>query len=989
MASLKDTLTRLFSNDIVMSKSGDGSTQALDVNRMQAISTDYTQGRYQRMYQAGYGGYSRSSMANGGIGGGGYGRGGDKSMQRLQLFRDYEAMEADPIIASALDVYADEIATEDEFGEILSVESENQEIKGIIQNLMREILDIDMNLRWWARSMLKYGDAFLKMHVVENHGVASVTPLDPYSMNRAEAGIGGETVFYHDDIEEEWQQWEVAHFRLLADWGLFPYGRSILENGRQLWKQLSLTEEAMLIHRIMRAPEKRVFKVDVGNINPDSIDSYMHQIIQDVQQTPLVDPQSGEYNLEFNLMNMLEDFYFPVRGSQTGTEVETLKGLNFQAIEDVEYLRKKLMSALRIPNAFLGYEKEIQGKCIAPWTKIPLASGKTAEAEEIVEHYQENENPEPLYAYSYDGETGKIVAGEIQGAEWTRENAEVVDVELDNGKTLTTTPDHKFMTREGEWVEAQNLSQGDSLMPLYRGEIDKEGMSGYETVYHPGEDKFQLFHRAVAEQHELYEEHGGSVVHHADFDKRNNRPNNLDCSMGFHEHREFYRRHAEKTINSEEAIRRRTNDPDWLKAASRAGKKGGRKNAEWLSDYASGREPANKNGVVVECDNCGEKTYKSRSRLNREQDNYYCSCSRANQINGSRDKAKLTHDQILAEASDATSFADLIERLGTTRKTLYSRIERFFGDREEFVEKHMPKISANALAQVNHSVESVTFREERIDTVDIQVKQYKNFATEAGVIVHNSTLAQESLKFAEAVRNMQKMMARELEKIGAVHLVSKGYSVEDVTNFKIRLTDPSIIAEQERIDFLQKKIRVAGDAMKNSLFSSDYVYKKLFNMSEDEIRKERKRMVDDWKREFRKDQIEREGNDPVKTGRGFGTPSQINGKQGELEPVAITGEDPDESPISRDFGLKDLSNQLRTTPGDVRPQYSQGGSPRAVNSSKQGKGPSIIQESFGLGENVDLEDEGTYMSIEGVEQSADESVADDILEDLGKINEDS
>lgn len=607
MPSIRDTLTRLFSNDVVMSKSDDGEVQALDVNRMQAISTEYSSGRYKRMYQ---GGYSRSSMGMSGLGGGGYGHGGgsDQSMHRIQLFQDYESMDADPIIASALDVYADEIATEDEYGRLLQVECENGEIKGIIENLLFEILNVNMNLRWWARGMLKYGDFFMKLHIVDGGGVVNVTPLDVYMMAREQPETGaGQTMFYHEDVGEPWQQWEVAHFRLLSDSNFYPYGRAILENGRQIWKQLSLTEEAMLVHRIMRAPEKRVFKIDVGNISPDAIDSYMHQIIQDVQQTPLVDPQSGEYNLEFNLQNMLEDFYFPVRGDNTGTEVETLQGLDYQAIEDVEYLRKKLMSALRIPNAFLGYEQEIQGK---------------------------------------------------------------------------------------------------------------------------------------------------------------------------------------------------------------------------------------------------------------------------------------------------------------------------------------------------------------------------------------STLAQESLKFAENVRKLQKMMAAELEKIAAVHLIAKGYDVSDVTDFNIQLTDPSIIAEQERVDFLQKKIRVAGDAMDNKLFSSDYMMEHLFNMSEEEIIKERKRMVDDWKREFRKDQIEREGNDPVKTGRGFGTPSQLSDAGStQLEPIAITGGGPESEGDDSNYGLRDLTPELGPDQSDVRPQYYQGGSPRAVNASKEKQKQSIITESLGLEEEFELRHEGSYMSLSAVEE-IDETAADHILEEL-------
>jgi hypothetical protein len=118
----------------------------------------------------------------------------------------------------------------------------------------------------------------------------------------------------------------------------------------------------MLIHRIMRAPEKRIFKVDIGNIPPNEVDNHMERIMNQMKKTPYLDQQTGDYNLRFNLQNMVEDFFLPVRGSDSGTSIDNLPGLEWTGTDDIEYLRNKMMAALKIPKAFLGYDESLSGK---------------------------------------------------------------------------------------------------------------------------------------------------------------------------------------------------------------------------------------------------------------------------------------------------------------------------------------------------------------------------------------------------------------------------------------------------------------------------------------------------------------------------------------------------------------------------------------------------------------------------------------------------
>ena len=213
----------------------------------------------------------------------------------------------------------------------------------------------------------KYGDFFLRLQISPEYGVYTVQPISAYELTRIE-GSDPKNINYvkyqHDGLGGgcEYENFEIAHFRLISDSNFLPYGKSMLEGARRVWKQLSLMEDAMLIHRIMRAPEKRIFKLDVGNLPPGEIDSFMEKIMNKMKKVPYLDERTGDYNLRFNLNNMVEDFYLPVRGGDSGTSIDTLPGMEFTGTEDIEYIRNKMMAALKIPKAFLGYEEGISGK---------------------------------------------------------------------------------------------------------------------------------------------------------------------------------------------------------------------------------------------------------------------------------------------------------------------------------------------------------------------------------------------------------------------------------------------------------------------------------------------------------------------------------------------------------------------------------------------------------------------------------------------------
>ena len=233
--------------------------------------------------------------------------------------------------------------------------------------------------------MCKYGDFFLKLEIAEKFGVYNIIPYTAYHIERQEGydrenpasvrfrfdpdGVSASSYGYYDVPNSANQansilfdNYEMAHFRLLTDTNFLPYGRSYIEPARKLFKQYTLMEDAMLIHRIVRAPEKRIFKINVGNIAPAEVENFMQKTISKMKRTPYIDQQTGDYNLRYNMQNLLEDFYIPVRGNDQATQIDTLGGLQYDGIQDVEYLRDKLFAALKIPKAFLGYEKDLTGK---------------------------------------------------------------------------------------------------------------------------------------------------------------------------------------------------------------------------------------------------------------------------------------------------------------------------------------------------------------------------------------------------------------------------------------------------------------------------------------------------------------------------------------------------------------------------------------------------------------------------------------------------
>ena len=505
--SLFSRLRRLFSTDVVIRNVGGNQLKVIDSNKIQSLGqlqTNSLYDRFNKLYST-TGGLNYNLMKQVNF-----------PSTRIQLYTDYEAMDTDSIVASSLDIVSDEATLRNDMNEVLQIRSSDETVQKILYNLFYDILNIEFNLWSWTRNMLKYGDFYLKLEISEKFGVYNVVPFSSYTMMRLE-GMNpqnpSEVKYKYDpsysvsenpigfqqispsfgvNTGEEviFDNYEMAHFRLLTDFNYLPYGRSYLEPGRKVWKQMTLMEDAMLIHRIVRAPEKRTFFVNVGNIPPNEVETYMQRMINKMKKTPYVDPNTGEYNLKFNMQNILEDFYIPVRGGDATTRIETTKGLDYAAIEDVTYLRDKLFAALKVPKAYLGYEGDLEGKATLAAEDIRFA--RTVERiQRILISELTKIGLVHLYAQGYDGSalTNFELSLTTPSIIYDQERIALLKEKVDLAQQMMDTKlmptdwiyDNVFHFSEDQYQEYRDLIIEDQKRKFRQNQIEGEGNDPAET----------------------------------------------------------------------------------------------------------------------------------------------------------------------------------------------------------------------------------------------------------------------------------------------------------------------------------------------------------------------------------------------------------------------------------------------------------------------------------------------------------------------------
>ena len=498
-------LKRLFSTDVIIRNDGGNQLKVIDINKIQ-ISGEYETNalvdRFNRIYTN-----SHTSI---------YGYQSSFNYQTLRptLYSEYDSMDTDAIVASALDIISDESTLRNDMGEVLQIRSSDEDVQKILYNLFYDVLNVEFNLWPWIRNMLKYGDFFLKLEIAEKFGVYNVIPYNAFHIERQDGydkehpnsvrfrfdpdGISSPSDYGYYNVPNAGGQansiyfdnYEMAHFRLLTDTNFLPYGRSYLEPARKLFKQYTMMEDAMLIHRIVRAPEKRIFYVNVGNIAPAEVENFMQKTISKMKRTPYIDQQTGDYNLKYNMQNLLEDFYIPVRGNDQATKIDNLSGLQWDGIQDVEYLRDKLFAALKVPKAFMGYEKDLTGKATLAAEDIRFA--RTIERIQrivvseltkiaLVHLYTQGFKDESMTNFELSLTTPSIIYDQERIA-LMKEKVELANQMIEN-KIMPTDwiYENLFHLSEDQYDEYRDLILQDAKRKFRLTQIENEGNDPLET----------------------------------------------------------------------------------------------------------------------------------------------------------------------------------------------------------------------------------------------------------------------------------------------------------------------------------------------------------------------------------------------------------------------------------------------------------------------------------------------------------------------------
>jgi len=493
MAQNENILTRLgklFQTNIVVRKTDAGQLRVKDVDFTQTALTSNFIDRYNRLMNGGsQGGWGTSYSGK-------QNRKNSYEVARTELFRDYELMDADPIISSVLDIYSDESTTDNIEGQILDIKTDNPKVAKILHNLFYDILNIEFNLWSWIRNMTKYGDFFLQLDILDKYGVVGIKPLSAYDVYRLEDHDPENPKLVQYQLEHEGgkrgqkkvlENYEIAHFRLISDSNFLPYGKSQLEGARRVWKQLTLMEDAMLIHRMMRAPEKRIFKIDIGNIPPNEVDNFMQRIINKMKKIPVIDQNTGEYNLKYNMESVTEDYYLPVRGGDSGTSIDTLQGLtNEGAIDDIEYLKNKMLAALKVPKAFLGYEEGIGSKATLAAEDVRFAR--------TIERFQkivvaELEKIAIVHLYTQGFEDAELLNFDLKlqnpSMIHEQEKLELLTQQTDIANSLM---ENKLMSREWVYDNIFDLNKEEKFIMFNQLVEDQKQKFRFEQIEQEGSD---------------------------------------------------------------------------------------------------------------------------------------------------------------------------------------------------------------------------------------------------------------------------------------------------------------------------------------------------------------------------------------------------------------------------------------------------------------------------------------------------------------------
>jgi len=853
------------------------------------------------------------------------------SYDRINRHNDFQEMDLDPIIHSALDIYAEETVSPDDNGDIIHIFSENRKIKDILEFLFYETLNVQFFLSPWVRSMCKFGDVYLLLDVRDKIGVCNVFPIPVNEIEREEGFDQNNPAA----VRFRWQtngnrlldDYEIAHFRLLGEDTFLPYGSSVLSGARRIWRMVKHLEDNMMLYRVVRSPERRVFYIDTGNIAPEKVPDYMEEVKRTMTTNPVVNKNNGEIDLRHNALTSLQDYYLPIKdGSQT--RIETLAGGRHATdIDDIEYMQRQLFAALKIPKAYLTYEEEL---CLHPDTKIPLLDGRTITIKEIAEEY-ENEKQNWVYSSELDG---SVKPGKILWAGKTKICNKLLEITLDNNEKILCTENHPFLLRTGKYKRADELICNEGIMPLYRklsNKKEKDFANGYEKILNNSTNKWVYTHRMVAnnEKINIHESAGTyiyDVIHHNTFDKLKNYPEHLTLMSNRYHFQYHGKMASERTkkfwendngklrkkieeIKKTEEYRQKISNGN-KKAWSRDNGSRRKKQSELLTElnkkswendnyrqkklkilktdehkqkvsmgirkYWNNNDNENRKKMSVGQKKQDNPNWKPRPKLEdlielvkkgvsekfEARDILNCSLSGideilfSNEIDGWCDlicKFGKRKKGGKIKSIDL-NYASSISATSKNRLDFYKKIgisKKGFGNYFKRNNLNLFKWFKENLNKINHKIISIKtiILSEPIEVYDLTIDKYNNFALDAGVFVHNSSkagLSQQDLRFNRTINHIQKTVISELNKIATIHLVAHGFADEEILNFDLKLSNPSALAEQQKLELLRSKFEIISTP-EPGYFSRDWLRRKVMGLTQEEI--------EEIDRELRRDKL--------------------------------------------------------------------------------------------------------------------------------------
>jgi intein/homing endonuclease len=798
-----------------------------------------------------------------------------------------------PEIASALDIYADETVAKDDKGRSLHIYSENPKIKRLLEELFYDTLNFEFAGRSWVRNLGKYGDFFILNDVSPKFGVINAHPIPVNEIEREE-GFDPNNPFavrfrWVTEGNQVLENWQVTHFRLLGNDTFLPYGASVLEPARRIWRQLIMAEDAMLVYRVIRSPERRVFYIDVGNAPPNDVPHIIENARATLKSQEVVDKQAGRVDLRYNPW------------------------------------------------------------CTSMHTLIPLLDGRSLTLEQIIKEWEGGNKD--LWTYSVDLENKKLAAGKVTWAGITKKNAEIVRVHLDNNKWIDATPEHRFMLRDGTYREASKLEVNDKLMPLYTYEKEKKTAHGsyrtYEEVYDPYIGFPRATHQVVMKSLYSKNELKNKVIHHNaknknGFDSKNNSPNNLEL-MTWDDHVGL---HKDNIIKYNKSLAGRENSRNNMKKLWAEGKISGVTAKNLWKDKDIRKKRVDKLTLSID----KEKFISCALRIMENLGNGLS--TKESDFREELNKDKEFSEHILKNNKDFKNGRGDLSNRATLQKFLkkfgfekaFTDFKRYWLDsRYELVNQ-----KSNKSIYRNHKVIRIEKLEESEDVGCITVEKYHNFAvagdircyseeelvnfkaTKSGVFIHNSVdidyflpvrgtetgtkidtlpgganttaiddveyiqrklfaalkvpkaylgfdealtskanLAQEDIRFARTIQQIQQVIISELNKIAAIHLAAHGYDGEDLIDFHLSLSNPSTMAQQQKLELMRIKFEIAG-TRPEGLLTDRFIYKEVFGLTDDQIEEIEEDQIKELIRKARMEQMGAEGPGGGEGGLGGG-----------------------------------------------------------------------------------------------------------------------